>query len=234
LESKESGQDNPSNEENGTPDKFNLEGIKNSEIQRRHLANMDHIVCPSPIQIDSKGTQPFKLSKVFQTRDMTQNKSCCKFCCWSQAKPDIQTNQLEINPITMIAMNIPSYAGGCEKIWNNSKDQTPIYNKQDSTKFKIEPKQDFGDGKLEFVSFVNEWAFGVFERALHGFGNRVAQGEGPFLFTFKRDSENPVKTYYQVDGEYMEIVHPKYWKVTHCKDLPHGKVVVLCKKGSRK
>lgn len=87
---------------------------------------------------------------------------------------------------------------------------------------------------MEFISFVNEWAFGVFERAFGGLGNRVAQGEGPFLFTFKRDPKNPIKTYYQVDGEYLQIVEPKYWKISHAKDLPHGKVVVLCKNKSNK
>lgn len=108
--------------QNPNPEKLDLKTIKNSEIQRRKLANMSHLVAPSPIKVSSNNNQQFKLSTIFQTRDMSQNKSCCPCCCWSQAKPDVPTNQLEINPITVIAMNIPSYAGGCQKIWNNAKD----------------------------------------------------------------------------------------------------------------
>merc|ERR1712183_604544 len=130
-------------------------------------------------------------------------------------------------------MNIPSYAGGCEKIWDHAKEKSAILDDKNQRSV-LKDKQSFGDGKVEFCGFTNRFAFGVFERAIHGFGSRIAQGEGPFLIKFKRNKDgSDLVSYYNIDGEYFQIINPMYLKVSKANDLPFGKVVILTKKNSK-
>lgn len=88
--------------------------------------------------------------------------------------------------------------------------------------------QSFGDGKIEFLTYYS--IFGIAqERLIHGMGKRVAQGTGPYLIKFKeRDERNqPIKTYFQIDGEYYQVISPKYIKLSLSKDLPQGKIRVM-------
>lgn len=81
---------------------------------------------------------------------------------------------LTINPINLIALNIPSYMGGITNMWDKSGQDVPIGIPEE--KLKIGGLQDMGDGKLEFLSFTDNIRFGVLERLLTGGGKRVAQG----------------------------------------------------------
>ena len=81
---------------------------------------------------------------------------------------------LSINPINLIALNIPSYMGGITHMWDKSGTTAPI--KTADSKIKYEKKQDMGDGEIEFLSFTGNIRFGVLERLLTGGGKRVAQG----------------------------------------------------------
>ena len=144
-------------------------------------------------------------------------------------RPVFQTSKpdkvLTINPINLIALNIPSYMGGIKNMWDKSDVNVPI--KAGSEKIKIDRKQDMGDGILEFLSFTGNLRFGVLERLLTGGGKRVAQGTGPFLISFKQSSDpvlKPLVTYAQVDGEYMQLVNPLFLKFTLTPDLPNGKI----------
>lgn len=143
-----------------------------------------------------------------------------------------KTNRtLTINPINLIGLNIPSYMGGIQNMWDKADIHAPI-KALGSEKVKYEKNQDMGDGEIEFLSFTGNLRFGVLERLLTGGGKRVAQGTGPFLISFKQ-SEDPVNkplvTYAQVDGEYMQLVNPLFFKISLTPDLPQGKIHTLFK-----
>lgn len=81
---------------------------------------------------------------------------------------------LTINPINLIALNIPSYMGGIANMWGKASSKAPI--KSSGGAINYSNKQDMGDGELEFLSFTSKLRFGVLERLLTGGGKRVAQG----------------------------------------------------------
>ncbi len=94
--------------------------------------------------------------------------------------------------------------------------------------------QKFGDGKLEFVTFESGTKIGL-ERIIPGQAKRIAQGSGPFIMRFKHsDSEgSAVRTYFQVDGEFYQVISPKSVKIRLCKEIPKGKIKVLMESSSR-
>lgn len=144
---------------------------------------------------------------------------------------DKKDSTLLISPINLIALNIPSYMGGVADMWNRAGHEAPI--KSPEGKIKLTDKQEMGDGILEFLSFTGNLRFGIFERLLRGGGKRIAQGGGPFLITFKQSPDpvgKPLKTYAQIDGEYMQLVNPLYYRVSLTPDLPNGKINGLFKK----
>lgn len=56
------------------------------------------------------------------------------------------------------------------------------------------------DGKLEIVSFGSSLGIAM-ERTFGGFSKKVTQGEGPFVFNFKRcEKKSKHRTYLQIDG----------------------------------
>ena len=67
------------------------------------------------------------------------------------------------------------------------------------------------------------------ERFFKGRAERVGQGSGPFILKFKNveKDQNPVFTYFQIDGEFYQVVAPKYVKINLSKALPRGKIKVL-------
>ena len=143
---------------------------------------------------------------------------------------DQNQRTLMISPINIIGLNIPSYMGGIADMWNKSSKDSPI--KSGDGAPQVTSKQEMGDGMLEFLSFNNNLSFGVFERLMTGGGSRVAQGGGPFLITFKQSSDpvnDPLVTYAQVDGEYMQLINPLYYRIGLTPDLPHGKINGLFK-----
>lgn len=137
---------------------------------------------------------------------------------------------MTINPVTIIGLNIQSYAAGTFNMWNKAGKETPIVSK-DKFKFSIADQQCFGDGKLEWLGYNTRAALGM-EAVKSGMGRRLAQGEGPFLFTFrKKESENGKAkvAYLNIDGEYMQLIDPKNFKVSTCSEIPHGKIMILYK-----
>jgi len=136
---------------------------------------------------------------------------------------------LTVNPINLIALNIPSYMGGIRNMWDKSKTTIPI---KHGSKISDHEKQDFSDGKIEFLSFEGKVTFGVFERIFTGGGKRITQGEGPFLISFyeKEKSGALITTYIQVDGEYLRINSPMYMQIALCADLPNGQINTLFRK----
>ncbi len=94
------------------------------------------------------------------------------------------------------------------------------------------PDQNFGDGKLEILSFDGPLDLGA-ERFRPGRGKRLGQTGGPFQLNFQRseNKDKPLKTYFNIDGEYFKVLAPKNVKFTLTKDIPKGKVKMLVRKG---
>lgn len=67
------------------------------------------------------------------------------------------------------------------------------------------------------------------ERFFQGRADRLGQGTGPFLLKFKNteSKEKKVITYFQIDGEFYQVVGPKEIKIELTKDIPRGKIKVL-------
>jgi diacylglycerol kinase (ATP) len=83
-------------------------------------------------------------------------------------------------------------------------------------------ESEFGDGKLEFLTFGSISGLGN-ERFMHGWANRLEQGPGPYRIKFKQ----PSTTYFQVDGEFFQVVAPKQIDIKLTNFLPNGKIKVL-------
>ena len=95
--------------------------------------------------------------------------------------------------------------------------------------------QKFGDGKLEFLTFSSLSSLSQ-ERFFKGRAQRVGQGVGPFLLKFRNSEseQKPVVTYFQIDGEFYQVVAPKAVKIGLTKALPRGKIKVLLDSSTRK
>ena len=57
----------------------------------------------------------------------------------------------------------------------------------------------------------------------------MGQGSGPFILNFKKSEDDflPIKTYFQIDGEFFEVIQPDYCKIESCKEVKNGKIKVL-------
>lgn len=118
------------------------------------------------------------------------------------------------NPVDLLFLNIPSLSGGLD-VWGKS---TRKKGTNSTPQELLRVKQDFGDGRLECLSYRTGCAF-YGEQArispVAGQGNRVYSGSGPLRISF-RDPEDKRyiagtshckgRTYMQVDGEFI-IVH---------------------------
>lgn len=66
------------------------------------------------------------------------------------------------------------------------------------------------------------------ERTIGGFGNRIAQDSGPFIFNFRAyPDEEKHRTYLQIDGEFLRFTHPKKVIIEKSKLLKDSKIKVL-------
>lgn len=74
------------------------------------------------------------------------------------------------------------------------------------------------------------------ERFFKGRAERVGQGSGPFLLKFKNveNNQQAVITYFQVDGEFYQVLSPKSVMINLTKSLPRGKIKVLLDSSSVK
>eukprot|EP00971_Amphidinium_carterae_P189777 3766894-Amphidinium_carterae.1 len=115
--------------------------------------------------------------------------------------------------MSLIFLNIPSMAGGSD-IWRRSSAlAVPAAHQFRNL------RQDFGDGKIEVMTYtsVSDFIKEKLGPALHGNGKRCHSGRGPFQLKFKPDDDELYngeleKTggvlYMQADGEYFAVVVP--------------------------
>ena len=89
------------------------------------------------------------------------------------------------NPVNLICQNINFYMGGTKDIWKKSESNVALDKDNASYLRKVKSwNQSFNDGKLEFFSYSSGFDLGL-EKIKTGNANKVHQGKGPFLITFK-------------------------------------------------
>ena len=129
------------------------------------------------------------------------------------------------DPISLIFLNINSFAAGCD-LWASASKSGII--SQD--KFEKSSPQLVGDGKLEILTYQKLVSLSLEQtknKIMGGNGNRIAQEKGPITLKFRKDIGTK-RTYLQIDGEFFTL--DKCESVT----LSHSMVVKVLKKKSHK
>jgi hypothetical protein len=116
------------------------------------------------------------------------------------------------NPVSLIFLNINSFASGCD-LWNHATASGLV---------NVEPvefdSQSPGDGKLEVMSYQSLTALGweQVRRMMSwapSFGQRVAQLKGEIQLTFNPNVSEPI--YAQIDGEFYQLDSPTKITIRH-------------------
>jgi diacylglycerol kinase (ATP) len=116
------------------------------------------------------------------------------------------------NPVSLIFLNINSFASGCD-LWNDATASGLV---------NVEPvefdSQSPGDGKLEVMSYQSLTALGweQVRRMMSwapSFGQRVAQLKGEIQLTFNPNVSEPI--YAQIDGEFYQLDSPTKITIRH-------------------
>ena len=77
------------------------------------------------------------------------------------------------------------------------------------------------------MSFGSSFGLAL-ERSWGGNAKRITQGEGPYVFNFKKnEKEEKHRTYLQIDGEFIRFTHPKSLVIRHSKFVPNGVIKIL-------
>lgn len=152
---------------------------------------------------------------------------------------------LKGDPVSIIGQNINYYMGGSSDIWYKSGDSIGVEykeseegNESDSVLNKtvgIDKTQSYNDGKLEFFTYENGFTIGLEKVLRSGLADKIYQGEGPILITFKEtpsynkdDKENRI--YLNLDGEYFNIVKPVSLRIRLNEKIFNGKIPFLKRK----
>ena len=105
---------------------------------------------------------------------------------------------LDEDTSVLLAMNIRTYAGGDNFVWEKAR----------SANRNAWEKQSPNDKNLEMLTFKGKIGLGLEQiKCTQGQARRLHQGHGPFTINF---NETDSKCYMQVDGEYYYLDRPKY------------------------
>lgn len=153
-------------------------------------------------------------------QELTDDDSCV-FCTDENAAEE---NKPSGDMVSLIFLNIPSIAGGSD-IWGRS---TSVAVKR-AQQF-LDWRQDFGDGALELMTYssVTDFLREKLGPVLHGNGNRLHSGAGPFRLRLADASQASYsrgmrktggKLFMQADGEYFAVEDPKAVEVTWARGI---------------
>ena len=110
-----------------------------------------------------------------------------------------EDNEKALNKDTsvVLALNIRTYGGGDNYVWEKSKSKP-------GSKWI---KQSANDGQIELLNFVGKLSLGLEQvKCTQGRAKKMDQGSGPYQFNFKESNK---KCYMQIDGEYFYLIKPK-------------------------
>merc|ERR1712032_123720 len=134
--------------------------------------------------------------------------------------PNTPNGEPHFNTVSanLLFINIPSYCGGADP-WSWSA-QSGVFENNEMNGDLMKCKQDFGDGKLELLSYGS--GLSVSLDAINskarvpgrGGGKRIASDHGPFVAQFKKPEFAKYKTkagrvYFQIDGEFFIATKPQ-------------------------
>ncbi|KRX07365.1 ATP-NAD kinase-like domain [Pseudocohnilembus persalinus] len=153
-------------------------------------------------------------------------------------KIDKSNKYLKGSPNTIVMLNINSYAGGMENVWNNGVKKGALIDIANENYVQQQQnfvKQQFSDGKIEIVTFDSMLNMGL-GRVLPKQANRIAQGQGPYQFDFREKDQNgeTIKAYFQIDGEFYIVTAPKQIIVKKSEYIKGGKFKVLVEQNQYK
>ncbi|KAF4704226.1 hypothetical protein FOZ62_028833, partial [Perkinsus olseni] len=117
------------------------------------------------------------------------------------------------DPVSLIAVNIPSFASGCD-VWGMAK-KIALKGQDKSI---LGSSQDMGDGMIELVSYNSLMGIGMEQSHVYplaGNGHRVHQGHGPIEMDFKSDLSKDTRIYFQIDGEFYTCRRPEKITISH-------------------
>ena len=126
------------------------------------------------------------------------------------------------NPIDIICQNINFYMGGTRDIWEHSGSQLglKVINAKEEEMKNYKNKvisqfneQRYDDKKIEFFTYESGISMAL-ERVASGQANKIYQGEGPVIMTFKENPDKKEeaalnKVYLNADGEFFHLLQPK-------------------------
>ena len=118
------------------------------------------------------------------------------------------------NPVSLIFLNICSFAGGCD-LWSGSKKSGLV--SQEEQKPESFAPQFSGDGKLDILTYTGLLGLSLEQsksRILGGNGRRVGQEAGPLILNFKKNVTDK-RTYMQIDGEFFTLENVESISVSH-------------------
>lgn len=144
------------------------------------------------------------------------------------------------NPVDIICQNINFYMGGSRNIWEHSGSQLGIemlnakaedmknYKNKVISKFN---EQRYDDKKIEFFTYESGISLAL-EKVARGQANKVYQGEGPVLMTFKENPDTKEyaalnKVYLNADGEFFHLLQPKELMVRLNTNICDGQINFL-------
>ena len=136
----------------------------------------------------------------------------------SSAEPSVP--HLRGNPVSLIFLNINSFAGGCD-LWALAHKSGLVSGDTSGLMH-----QSVGDRKLEVLTYDHLLGLSLEQsksKIMGGNGRGVAQDGGPFVLQFKENLGSR-RTYLQIDGEFFTL--DKSEKVT----ITHNMVVKVLKK----
>ena len=149
---------------------------------------------------------------IFRTEDSNSNES----------GKDYLKVGLVGNPIDIICQNINFYMGGTRDIWEHSGSQLglKVINAKEEEMKNYKNKvisqfneQRYDDKKIEFFTYESGISMAL-ERVASGQANKIYQGEGPVIMTFKENPDKKEeaalnKVYLNADGEFFHLLQPK-------------------------
>lgn len=120
------------------------------------------------------------------------------------------------NPVSLIFLNISSFAGGCD-LWSGSTKSGILVKNDDRDSAHVFGPQSSGDGKLDILTYSGLVGLSLEQsksKILGGNGKRIGQETGPLVLHFRRDIADK-RTYMQIDGEFFTLEKVESIAISH-------------------